>query len=176
MTYNKFKSIGLQRTGTNWLNQLVFDNFEVGRAGGFWKHLTPLGVVKENPYMHEQYYADNLTINDDCFYIVTYKDFDTWVESLKRKPADFYKTHNTKTDLPEQEVYNIWIEWANSHSNKENFYCKNYIDWLQNWKDYLIEIQQITGWQRKSSNWVEPEVIHMSGPTSRFNKSRYIKE
>ena len=176
MKYKQFKSIGLQRTGTNWLNQLIFDNFEVGRAGGFWKHLTPLGVVNKQPYVNNVFRADNLIIDDDCFYIVTYKDFDTWKQSLQRKPADFYKTHNTSTEYPAQEVYDVWMNWANSQSMKENFYMKNYVDWLKNWKTYFLEIQEITGWQRKTQDWVEPEIVHMSGRAEKFDKTRYIKD
>jgi hypothetical protein len=177
MKYNQFKAIGLQRTGTNWLNQLVFDNFEVDRASHFWKHLTPLGVKQDDPiYNHAQYDSKHLTIHDDCLYIVTYKDFDVWRESIKRKPVDFHKTHNTKTESPLEEVYNVWMDWANSQSHKENFYMKNYVDWLQNWKTYLLEVQEIAGWERKSDNWLEPKIVHVSGPASRFDKSRYIKE
>jgi hypothetical protein len=161
MNYKYFKVIGLQRTGTNWLREIITSNFnDLEVPETFWKHLTPLGV-KEGKVTrrYDSYYLD-LKLRDDTFYIATMKDFDLWIKSLDRKPIDTYKTHMYNNDI--KEVFDSWNNWRDTQLSMKNFYFKNYTDWLKNWKIYFEEIESITGWKRKHSEIIEPTSVPRS--------------
>lgn len=178
--YENYQSIGMHRSGTNWLNKLISINFEVEKVDvseSFWKHLTPLGV-KEKPFHWDQrkqhVNVESLILKDSIFYIASYKDYDTWIESIKNKSFDFH-IHDTKTNFPEKEVYDSWLNWAKSQLHKENFYMKKYTDWLKNWKSYLSEIKQITNWQIRQPEWVETEHVPLSEFSNEFYRNKYLK-
>lgn len=164
MKYSKFKVLGLQRTGTNWINELIKNNFSVEEEQGFWKHLTPLGVKKNAPLRHFKSYFD---IKDDTFYILVSKPKKMWKISIERNCVDFYKTHKV-SNL--DEVYNSWISWKNDVVINKNFYYNDYNFWLDNWEDYLKEISNLTGWQFKNYNVLNTTKVPMS---PNFNISNY---
>ena len=157
MKYEHYHVIGLQRMGTNWLHALIKKNFKVTRNQTFWKHLTPLGQNEDEDY--ENIYGpegSNLTLDNNTFYIATCKDYDTWVTSLKKRKVDFWRSHNfpNPEDKKYHEIYNPWVAWKDSNTNKENFYYKDYTDWNKNWKTHLAEIQTITGWKTYFDDFV----------------------
>lgn len=149
MKYKFFDVIGLQRTGTNWLRLVVETNYDVERNNTFWKHMTPLGTVTR-PTIEDKTNLKNFYLRDDTFYIATLKDYDVWMDSLtNRKSADAFRSHNSKNM---HEIWNSWNTWKDSNLESDNFYYKNYLDWLQNWKEYFTEIEKITGWVRKTKD------------------------
>jgi hypothetical protein len=178
-SYENYQSLGMERSGTNWLNQLILINFEVNSIKenkSFWKHLTPLGV-KENLFKNNNksyINIESLILKDSTFYIGSYKEYDTWIKSIKNKSYHIH-VHNTKTNFPEKEIYNSWLNWAKSQLHKENFYMKKYTDWLKNWKSYLSEIKQITNWQIKEPEWVETKHVPLSEFSNEFYRNKYLK-
>lgn len=161
--YNNYKVIGLQRTGTNWLNELIKHNFKIEpevEKTTFWKHLTPIGTKElakarsKNGFLMGMVNVEDLYLNDTTLYIATSKEYNIWVQSLKRNAEDFYLTHS---DPSTTKVYNSWHEWKNSQQNKQNFIYHDYIDWLNNWKDYLEEIHIKTKWMKKHDTFRNTE-------------------
>jgi len=156
--------IGLQRTGTNWINELIKKNFVVQPEKSFWKHLTPLGVKNKASIKN---FSTNLTLNEQTLYIATSKDFDTWSKSLDRKIVDFNKTHKTSN---RKEVYQAWMEWKKSVIDKPNFYYHDYMHWLYNWQDILQEIYLITGWKKTFKFFRNVNNVPVN---KNFNKDNY---
>ncbi len=174
MLYNKFKVVGLQRTGTNWLNELIKENFVVEPdVGTFWKHMTPLGVnqMTFKKFQHGRTISNmdlkNFILDDNTFYIATSKDYNIWLESLERNPEDFYITHSTKST---KDVYNAWYNWKKHQLYKKNFIYHNYVQWLNNWEDYLEDIHNITKWKKKHRYYVNVNNVPRS---SNFNLNNY---
>ncbi len=110
--------------------------------------LTPLGI-KEHRVERYSKYGLTLNPNASTFFIVLSKDFATWSESIERNSEDFFNSHKFQTEEPLKEVYGAWFEWQKQYANKPNFFHLDYIDFLENWEDGLLEIQKITGWKKK---------------------------
>lgn len=83
------KVVGLQRSGTNYLTELLKENFKDDVAGylyPFWKHSFPHetrvylqnGKIFKQPKPHIS----------GCRKILICKSFKHWFESVKRNPAD----------------------------------------------------------------------------------------
>ena len=176
--YSNYKVIGLQRTGTNWLNELIKHNFKIDQEDEkttFWKHLTPIGTKElaksrsKNGLLMGTVKIEDLYLNNTTLYIATSKEYNLWMQSLKRNAEDFYLTHNDSSI----KVYNSWHEWKNSQQNKENFIYYDYIDWLDNWKDYLEEIHIKTRWVKKYGTFKNVETLIPRNKN--FNISNYVK-
>lgn len=182
MRYQSYHVIGLQRTGTNWLNELIKVNFHVEPAlDTFWKHLTPMGT--KHRVQHTDYFKhwgctkQELYLKDHIFYIATSKEWDLFVESINRNAEDIGKTHNgikTKDTEGTKVVYESWCNWRNQQIGKDNFYWCDYLDWLHNWEEHLIIIQYQTGWKRRNNHFVP---VEYSVPRNEhFDINNYIME
>jgi hypothetical protein len=150
--YNNYHVIGLQRTGTNWINDLIHHNFEVEPVQtGFWKHLTPLGATprRKPEYLKWKWKSEDLVLNSNTLYIATSKRKSVWEKSLKKNSEDFSFTHRKSSD----EVYEAWHKWKDSQKHKENFLFYYYDEWYNNWETYLEEIYLITKWKKKHNNF-----------------------
>lgn len=177
--YKKFHVIGLQRTGTNWLNQLILNNFHVEQAtptDTFWKHLTPAGTkwIFQRNLRPWPCTKDDLHIKDDIFYIATSKEWDIFQESINRNAEDLPQSHNkigTNDPRGTLRVYNMWFEWAKDQEEKPNFFWKDYMDWLHNWEYHFARIEKITGWKRKNKPFLNVDYVPQSED---FDISNYI--
>lgn len=165
MAYKRFKVLGLQRSGTNWISTLINQNFKIDEEAGFWKHLTPLGVKNSSSVKP---FTTSIVINSDTFYILVKKDFANWSKSIHRQPEDFYNTH-TSNNL--EVVYQSWTKLKNNLLQNNNMYFRDYLDWLNNWEGYLNEIQAITGWQKRYEEFINVSKVPRS---HNFNINNYI--
>lgn len=160
MRYEYYQVIGLQRTGTNWLNELIKLNFDVQPVDrGFWKHLTPLGTKHHasRRFKHWKHQAEELVLTKSVFYIATSKEWGMFVESLNRNAEDFGKTHNGVRPNHDVEgtkkVYEAWHNWKAKQMHKPNFYYHDYMDWLRYTENYLEDIHMRTNWTRRHRTW-----------------------
>lgn len=149
--YDSYQVIGLQRTGTNWINELIKLNFKAPERKVFWKHLTFLGIKEERIPRYAKY-GLNLKTREKTFFIVTSKPFELWQKSIERNPEDFFNSHDFQSEDPINEVYMLWSEWQRKHLNEHNFYYKDYLEWFDHWELLLAEIQDITGWEKRYKN------------------------
>jgi len=181
--YGHFTVLGLQRSGTNWIEGLIKENFEVSSVRKWpdwahWKHLTPLGVnpdfydpdgkptpdrkiAVDHPQMFDLRHLD--LWHEGVLHIGVQKKFSVWCDSINRNPVDFRQSHNHPDPeaasklLPEAlyVVYKEWDTWKSNHVNrKHNFIFKTYDQWLDNWPEILSEIHEKTGWERSNKTWV----------------------
>ena len=157
--FKQYQVIGLQRTGTNWINELIKLNFKVKPIhNSFWKHLTPLGIkYRRGHFLHWKTSVDDLVLKDDVFYIATSKEFNLWKQSLKRNAEDFTITHKgviRNNPQSTQRIYDAWHNWKNEQIENPNFFYKDYMDWLHNWESYLNEIHIKTGWEKTHNQFI----------------------
>ena len=191
-SYHSFKVLGLQRSGTNWLKNLISHNFLINPYPDkiYWKHLTPLGVhndcKRKNSYLCRNFNTLfntqhlNLNLEDGTiFYIAVQKKIDLWCKSIHRKPVDFRYTHRC-TDLSDQrrlgaksleEVWNSWDNWKNISLQKSNFFFKDYLCWLEDWQVLLAQIHELTGWDKRFEQWYNVKNIRHS---ESFDLNNYI--
>lgn len=175
--YKKFHVIGLQRTGTNWLNQLILHNFDVEPAlDTFWKHLTPAGTKWQYQHKIDPWGSveSELYLKDDIFYIATSKEWDLFCASINRNAEDFPRSHKyVKRNDPKgtRKVYDMWFEWAEDQKEKPNFFWRDYMDWLHNWEAYFEYLEKRTGWKRKNKQFFNVTNVPQS---KKFDINNYI--
>ena len=131
----KFRHYGLQRSGTNYLEGLMYRYFEVwcrnGGSGPKWKHSLEMAPFE-----------------DDMFYLVIAKNPYLWVESIAfRNPMDFIEKQKLysagEVSSPELmagpnkiNVINAAKTWNHFYNNWKSFvsyekvYCVKYEDLL----------------------------------------------
>jgi hypothetical protein len=181
--YKSYHVIGFQRTGTNWLNELIKLNFHIEPATDtFWKHLTPAGTKRQA--QNRGYFdpwgctVQDLYLKDHTFYIATSKEWPLLLKSINRNAEDIGKTHAWITRRKDTEntkrVYDAWCNWRNQQIGKDNFYWCDYLDWLNNWQDHLKTIQYQTGWKRKYNHFLP--VQHSVPRNENFDINNYIME
>lgn len=175
--FEEYHVIGLQRTGTNWINELIKLNFEVSPTNySFWKHLTPIGTRPINGhYLHWKISTKDLILKDNVFYIATSKEFNLWQKSLRRNAEDFSITHKGVVEYNQKStkiIYDSWHSWKNEQIVKPNFFYKDYMDWLENWELHLNEIHIKTGWKKRHEKFVNTKNPVPRSP--QFNIDNYI--
>ena len=181
--YIAAKVMGLQRTGTNWISSLIKLNFNVPELERlFWKHKT-IPYPTKYPYFNLLHGLDikkddispvfkysQVAHAADVFYILVSKDYDLWMESIDRNAVDVYMTHqgiNGRHDL--KKLHDAWMATKDALSEKDNVYYRRYEDWYVNWKEYLEEIEQLTGWERKHDEFLDTKDVSMSPNFDRDN-------
>lgn len=141
--------LGLQRSGTNFLQQLISDNYSFDCTGNYfllWKHVYNPSITMKH---HGQSYC-NLVCHNLKF--MKYHGFRTalitknpyfWLESMKRNPVDtddldwnmFRPDENTEDKvklgfLGDMDLKKVCKIWANFHEY-----------WIENSFDSLIKIR-----------------------------------
>jgi len=177
--YVSYQVLGLQRTGTNWLKELIQHNFYIKPVNeGFWKHLTPLGGKESYSKRFNQwkYKPQDLILENNILYIATSKELNLWLNSLRKNAEDFYLAQNetlrNNTDSA-VKVYNAWHNWKKQQLSKTNFIYHDYIDWMNKWETYLLDIENKTGWKRKHKTF--KDITWNVYGSKDFDKSKYIK-
>ena len=168
--YDYFLTIGLQRTGTKWLSELIKSNFKTFEAEYVWKHLTPLGVYpdeyRENPHIFKWSRMEEAV--RDYFIVAVYKDYDQWYTSLLknndpsvRDPysnVDFFDTHNTDNTLPYDArvsmVYTSWMKWVDTIKDQDNVYLTSYNNWLNDPEYHLEAVYEKSGFSKLYKDWI----------------------
>lgn len=148
----KFRHYGLQRSGTYYLEGLMYRYFEVwcrnGGSGPKWKHSLEMAPLEE-----------------DIFYLAIAKNPYLWIESIAyRSPMDYIKR---QTLYPAQEkgcnvgkhninIVNAAKTWNHFYQNwasqsKEKVYLMRYEDLLKDRDSILSEIQMKFGLERREN-------------------------
>lgn len=188
----KIKVIGLQRSGTTYLEHIIDLNFEcnISKEGDrsiCWKHALPMERVK----LPDDSIA--VTIEEikrqDVYIIVVSKSFDSWVKSLQKFPADlFQKRPSLKNDgdwrsgenlnLPElahfyDKFHKKWEEKLIEHNI--NFHFVDYVNLLKAPEQELDRVNAI-GVERKLKNYVTEIKVPQSQDFNAARKQEYLKQ
>lgn len=160
----KIKQYGIERSGTNYLRQLLEDNVidvivYVNKLG--WKH----GAVKCKD--------SNITKKDNIHPIIIIKNPYSWYQSIKnyrkKKPFDFkreFKRYN--------KLYSLYKDlYENGHDVYTEAYILKYEDLLKNPKKELIKIVNALGGELKS-NFINPTKVNMSKKFTKDRKNFYL--
>lgn len=178
---------GLQRSGTNLLQQTIETNFQVAstnriKTGGrTWKH---------NISMPSEFPSDNL--------LVIYKNPYTWIESIAfRRPADIVETqrmfpideigginHSMVVGEGDFNLINICKTWQHYMQNwvvdnqRKTFFVK-YESLLQDTQRHSVytEIENFFGWERVQPElqYLEPGKVQYSENYKQSIEEYYIK-
>lgn len=189
---DKIKVIGLQRSGTTYLEYVVEKNFKCsitkeGDRSVCWKHALPLELVKL-PNGSDTGVTIERIAEEGVFTILVIKPFDKWIQSLQKFPADiFHKRPYLKNDKNwrvgrnmnmkalQKFYHDFHVNWIKElESRGLPFIDINYIDLLKNPESELDRLVE-AGFDKK----VEKYLTEMKVPQSKdFNQKRrehYLK-
>lgn len=119
MNYKKVKVIGLQRSGTNWLTQLIKINLNIevyeNHIIPFFKHAFPsehqlkLYITKEQ--ITTEMPIKYIALHPEELFIMVYKPLSKWIASIKKNKVDLPSKHPEiyKNDiLDEEAARDLW--------------------------------------------------------------------
>jgi len=103
---------GLQRSGTNFCEKIISDNFQ---------HMA--AKPRDNAYIWKhKYNIDDEEFRDDVKHFLIYKNPYKWLDSIARKPVDIHRKYkevftsqNSETVMPNNidgiHAIDLWIKW-----------------------------------------------------------------
>lgn len=178
------KIIGLQRTGTNWLEHLIYDNFNVkvyfaGDLRICFKHAMPdeylFSKSKENIINQKTKVIDSVINDSSLLCIIIIKDPLLWLNSIHSNQVDlsFYRPQifrNKKiVDIKALDLYfNFYEKWSFYIKKYKNITLISYHDLLFETENTLNKLSLEFKLQRKNSNYI----IRSKVPQSK----KYTKE
>jgi hypothetical protein len=164
---NKVKLFGLQRSGTNYLDWLLKNDFE-GLSiieGLGWKHALP-----------SEYYSKNM---QDCLMdctvwevikkdkitpIIIYKEYSNWLDSIKRDSVNYFNFNRP-------EPRNFYWQWHNDWSLRTDNFIQ-YEDFIKDFEKTLNKLGKMIG--SKPTRYEEPEKVKNSCNWKETDKLRYL--
>lgn len=173
---DRYQLFGLQRSGTNYLQQLLEQNFRVQGLN------THKDVWKHNVTIPQKYNASYPSI-------LIVKHPYTWVESLcERNPVDWLKRQKKfpasldekgmtfgKNRFNVRQLAKTYAYFFSTWFSEVDFIIR-YEDLL--FKDrrekILSQLQEKYNWKRKESYWVNPGRIYQSGDYN-MGREKYYK-
>ena len=179
--------MGLQRSGTNWINQLIKLNFCIEThdepMAPFFKHAMPDETIWRA-------YANNAEVSTpvpeayigthpDEIFILVVKEKQKWIESILRNPADLKQKrpvifNNGAIDvLKASALYDFYHNrW--SKLNYHNLLFVSYETVLSDVNSFLRGISILFGLERKRKKWENPSKVPRSKPFTESDKKRYL--
>ena len=128
--HNKVQIFGLQRSGTNFMEWSLLNNFKDVDYKNFYLPSKIPGYIRFNENQVLKHHYPTLEYSDYAF--VVYKDWKDWTESMIR-----YR----KRDFIKRDIYNEYLKIARAlPSDKTLVYEHSYI--MKNYKKVLKEMSE----------------------------------
>lgn len=164
------KVIGLQRSGTNYLTELLKLNFEdhvySNPLEPFFKHsftYETLVTLKNKIHLQKEPYKIQ------CYKIVIKKTLKQWLRSINRNPADLYQK---RPYLKNNDVLpGLYDAFYNSWSNE---FTVNYKDLLLNLQAELTRIQKHFNLTPKKTPFLDIKKVPHSKPFTPEKRKEYL--
>ena len=186
-----FYVFGLQRSGTNYLEQLLKTNFSLSRANNStrndpnWKHNVnvanivkesshPIFVIHKNPYM----WIESICFRRSVDWTITQNDF----PATERHPDDDYNVGKEKLNIVNlaktyQKFYRNWVTRTTPEIKEKSFVIK-YEDLLvtETRENILQSINEHFSYGRHDYNWKNIERVGMSPSWKPTDADMYLSQ
>lgn len=191
----KIKVIGLQRSGTNWLEHLIRKNLEVFTVLGhvdhpFWKHHLPTDqfrFIKDGDKVirnqMESTPIERFRGSPDVHLVLVRKQLNSWIKSLGRNCADLKETRPYLYD-PDGNLYKGTAEefhhlyhtmWAAlTRTYLSRIVMVDYERVLEDFESFLCYISARWNIEPKRQPFEDVERVPFSDPLSDERKLEYI--
>lgn len=189
---NKIKVIGLQRSGTTYLEYVIQRNFKCditkeGDRSVCWKHALPLEPVKL-PSGSETGITIERIQEEDVFTVLVTKPFDKWVQSLQKYPADiFHKRPELKNDKNwrvgknmnmkalQKFYHDFHVSWIKELDSRGMPYLDiDYIDLLKSPETELDRLLKV-GFEKKLKKYSTEMKVPQSKDFDKKRRDHYLK-
>ncbi len=153
--------VGLQRSGTNWIQELIGCNFDVTVLYGY-KHFMP----------------DELESDADV-YVIIKKRLDHWLNSVFRWGVDLKKMRGELYDRDELRLPDAAALWSHFHDvwmeHKPGALHITYEDTLANPVSFLGAFASHAKTPSRGT-WIIPERVHLSVPMTENRRDYYLDQ
>ena len=177
----KIQVIGLQRSGTNYLESLMRLNFKEnhvvnGSREFSFKHGMPREKYVSEIGQFDMFNIDNIQ-KGKPYIILIKKKFLVWKDSIDRNPEDLYmKRPKLKTKELSLFHYTFYDEWERELTNSNvDFITIDYLDLLTDLQGTLERIK-IHFELVHEGEYVNTGKVKMSAPFSEKDRKLYIKK
>lgn len=200
---NTFQIAGLQRSGTNYIKELIENNFynTCFKTSFYEKNKTLPPDYKKKFWKHSLIKWDRKFIDKSDPIFIIYKNPYRWIESIvDRTPRDW------NIAQPSEYRCNIICNNKNLIAGKNNFYYPNLVKaynfWFKNWifnsslesyckvviikyEDLLEEkkrdlilsnIEKTLNFKKKNENWINPDKVRLSKKFDFNDKQYYLND
>ena len=176
----KLQVIGLQRSGTNFLENIIRNNFDIlvvrGSRDFSFKHGFP-----NEKYISENGKFNTINIENiekgNPFIVLINKIYPVWLDSIKKFPADLYiqrpSLKNTDLESFHSDFYEQW-----EHNLKEkgiNFISIDYIDLLKDFEGTLDKIMNQFQLKKKGQ-YTNVQKVNHSNTFKELQRQNYINK
>lgn len=191
MKIAKVKVIGLQRSGTNWLTELIKLNFNVAvyddPANPFFKHALP------GEYQFEEFGSGKLittemplqyiALHHDEFFILIFKPIEKWILSIKNNRVDLHQKRpelfNADNSVNEQKAVEFYKHYHQLWFKVDlpNLMFILYDDLLKNrisWMKWLRESES-TSLVPKTGTWKNVNHVPQSKKFTETDRLKYLQ-
>lgn len=185
----KVKILGLQRSGTNWLTQLVKKNLDVqvyeDPLQPFFKHALPFEdsvvVRSSNEKVKTPVPEKYIQSNPDELFIVVYKPAELWVKSIEKKRVDLEQKRpfifDTNGAIDKQEALLFWNSYMKAWTDLQfpNLVVVSYLDVLENFTQLLAYLVMNSGIEAKRHPFVNIRKVAHSKRFLPSDRKNYLK-
>ncbi len=187
--YKKVKIIGLQRSGTNWLSQLIKVNLDIDVYTDpllpFFKHALPdeseIVIQSTNKSVITPVPAEYIADHPDELFIVIYKPRKAWLESIERKKVDLQQKRpflfDNENNLVHEEAAKFYDNYMKAWLDlcQPNLLIVSYLDVLYNFSLFLLRLKKRQKIGAKRKKWVNINKVRHSKRFVCEDKEKYLK-
>lgn len=170
----KIKQYGIQRSGTNYLRQLLLDNVEnicVYENSFGWKHGYPLSREALNKWAKDNKVAQS-KLEDDIHPIIIIKNPYSWCQSIKKFRADKFNFENLYKRY--NSLYKAYKKlYIEGHDVFAKSYIIKYEDLLRNPKAEMESLARKLGAELKET-FINPDKVNMSKKFTTKERDFYL--
>lgn len=184
----RIKVIGLQRSGTNWIEQLIRLNMDIivydDPIVPFFKHALPneyeIQAYREGKMVNTFIPVDYIDSHPKELFILVKKPVDKWIISIRKNHADLQMKHpeifpegiNGNYNLL-QRYYRVYHNYWQSIPH-DNLLIVNYIDVLED-IDFLADtLLRKYGLKSKNDVWQNITKVPHSKKFTNEDRKRYL--
>ena len=185
------KVIGLQRSGTTYLEYLLDKNFNVkvykeGDITICFKHAFPgekvLKLNNGKTIIWEKTTIGRINEHKDLLVIIIQKHFEHWFESISRKPVDLPVKHpeifNNDKTVDKTKAFKLYSSfykaWKNRLLNNSNIQLINYEDIIHDFTLILRLLQILYKLPLKLPSWQNMDKVPQSAKFTEERRKYYL--
>lgn len=193
MLYRKVKILGLQRSGTNYLQALIKKNFNCevfeDPLDPFFKHAFPIESVinitpVKNPNPRKTYIKvtnipeQTVKSKKNILFILIHKELEKWIVSIQNYPADLELKHNNLfdygsliVDKAKKFYHRYHYSWM--QIDQENLW---FIDYKLLVKNFAAQLQKLPLERKPNKIWLDVGKVPQSAPFTIERRRYYLDE
>lgn len=183
----RIKILGLQRSGTNWIEFLIRRNLDVYVYSSplvpFFKHALPdesiINRYKSGELVITEVPSQYVHDNPDELFIIIRKPLDKWIASIRRNPADLHQKRPEIFSAAGVDIKKAGELYTGYHSgwmalNAPNVLFTDYVGVLKDYSSFLELLVLKYNIRPLANHWKNVYKVPHSGKFTSKQRKRYL--